>query len=144
MFSSSRMRKFPWAETPVSCAPAGPRMPIEVFLMESSLSCWRVSRRACRPCVMSSSSEPTLARPIDHRLAMAIRVRRLEVTDNLRNSRNVFRDKSWHSDSWHRWTWQSTHMNYLRVRTRRGVGRFCRTRSRGNQHHTVCARTPEC
>ena len=130
--------------TPVSCAPSGPRIPIEVFLMESSLSCWRVSRRACRPCVISSSSEPALARPIDHRSARRSGVERLEVTDNLRNSRNVFRDKSWHFDSWHRWTWQSIHTNCLRVRIRRGAGRFCRARSRENQHHTACARTPGC
>ena len=65
MTSPSRMRKSPSGLTsPVlsSCVPAGPMMPIEVLLIVSSLSCCSVSRSACRPCRMRSSSEPGAGR----------------------------------------------------------------------------------
>lgn len=47
--SPSRMRK--------GSSPAGPTTPMLVLWMLSSLSCWSVSRRASRPCLMSSSSD---------------------------------------------------------------------------------------
>lgn len=58
MTSPSRMRKLPSGPTSLLT----PMMPIEVLLIVSSLSCWSVSRRACRPWRMSSSSVPVITR----------------------------------------------------------------------------------
>ena len=58
MTSPSRMRKLPSGPTLASSVPAAPMIPIEVLLIVSSLSCCSVSRSACRPWRMSSSSVP--------------------------------------------------------------------------------------
>lgn len=92
--SPSRMRKSPSAVTPSSWTPLGPMIPSEVLLMVSSLSCWRVSRSACSPCRISSSSVPTAGKGVD--------VRWTERTGRKgsyspRNSHSASRDRSSHS-----------------------------------------------
>lgn len=56
MVSPSRIRKL----IPVvfSCTLGAPTIPMDVLLTLRSLSCCRVSRRACRPCLIRSSNEP--------------------------------------------------------------------------------------
>ena len=64
--SPSRIRNAPPLGADVSCALAGPRIPIDVLFTLSSLSCCNVSRSACKPCVINSSSEPTTPRQSIH------------------------------------------------------------------------------
>ena len=65
----SRIRKS--TDVPAgSCTLRGPRMPIEVLFVVSSLSCCNVSRSACNPCRISSSRLPVKTvgiRVWDHR-----------------------------------------------------------------------------
>lgn len=61
--SFSKILNEPCAEmTPVSRVLFSPIKPIEVLWIVSSLSCCNVSRSACSPCLISSSSVPVRAR----------------------------------------------------------------------------------
>ena len=108
-----------------SCTPPGPRIPIEVLFIVSSLSCCNVSRSACNPWRIRSSRLPVTSGS-QIRMHALVRMRNGERgrdTYNRQRTQSASRDTSWRFGCAHRSKRQSTRTKCRSARTRINVGR---------------------
>jgi hypothetical protein len=134
-----------------SCTLPGPRMPIEVLFVVSSLSCCNVSRSACRPWRMRSSRLPVTSGSQTRMDALVSqngtgheKERKEQIQYSRQRTQSASRDMSWRFDCAHRSKRQSTRMRCHSARTRINVGRCGPGRRRGSQHHMGAGRIPAC
>jgi hypothetical protein len=135
--SPSRIRNAPPLGTDVSCALAGPRIPIDVLFTLSSLSCCNVSRSACKPCVINSSSEPTTPR-------QSTFLGQDASTYNPQNFHNASQDTFSHSGFAPRSTWQNTRTSSRTGRTRTDGAPIGPAQRQGSRLRMGACRIPAC
>jgi hypothetical protein len=147
MGGPSRMRKSTGV-LGASCTPPGPRIPIEVLFVVSSLSCCNVSRSACKPWRIRSSRLPVTSGSQAHIGQPNRTGRETERKEEIRYSRqrtqSASRGRSWRFGCAHRSKRQSTRTKCRSARTRINVGRCGLGRRRGSRHHMGAFRIPAC
>ena len=146
MGGPSRIRKSTGVPA-ASCTLPGPRIPIEVLLVVSSLSCCNVSRSACKPWRIRSSRLPVTSgsQTRTHTsVSQNENNRERTGTYSLRRTQSASRDTSWRFGCARRLKQQSTRTMCRSVRIRINVGRCGPSQRRGNRHRMGVGRIPAC